>query len=126
MGGSDVSSYRISRRSFLAGLGGAVGLQIMLQNLEAAAEGASSPPRFLMTFWPTGTAKQRFLPTGERNAFQFSPILKPFEVGGLRDDLIVLFGLRHTNSCPGGGGSESGVVFGSTGANAEGTRENGG
>jgi hypothetical protein len=121
-----MTPYRISRRSFLSGLGGAVGLKILLQNLEAAAEGASSPPRFLMTFWPTGTAKQRFLPTGGRTDFTISPILAPFEKAGLREDLIALFGLAHRNQTPGGGGSESGTVFSSTGADSEGTRSNGG
>ena len=121
-----MTSYRVSRRSFMAGVGGAVGLQILLSNLEAAAEGMKSPPRFLMTFWPTGTPRQRFLPTGGRTDFTISPILAPFEKAGLREDLIILYGLAHRNTCPGGGGSEAGTVFGSTGADSEGTRANGG
>jgi hypothetical protein len=110
----------------LAGVGGAFGLKILLQNLEAAAEGASSPPRFLMTFWPTGTCEKRFLPTGGRTDFAISPILAPFEQGGLREQLIVLYGLRHANNSNNGGGSEAGTVFSSTGADTPGTRQNGG
>jgi hypothetical protein len=40
--------------------------------------------------------------------------------------MTVLYGLRHPFTCPGGGGSEGGVVFASTGANGPGTRVNGG
>ena len=47
-------SYRFARRSFLAGLGGAFGLEILLRNMEAAAQGAGPPPRFLMMHWPVG------------------------------------------------------------------------
>ena len=42
-------SYRFARRSFLASIGGAFGLRIMLDDFEAMAQGATSPPRFLMT-----------------------------------------------------------------------------
>ena len=34
-------SYRFARRAFLAGIGGAVGLKVLLRNLEVAAQGAS-------------------------------------------------------------------------------------
>ncbi len=47
-------SYRFARRSFLASIGGAFGLRIMLDDFEAMAQGATSPPRFLMTHWPVG------------------------------------------------------------------------
>ena len=47
-----MSSYRIARRSFFRSVGaGAVGLKVMLRNLEASAQGMTSPPRFLMTHW---------------------------------------------------------------------------
>jgi hypothetical protein len=121
-----VSSYRVSRRAFLASLGGAVGLEILLQNLEAAAEGAGSPPRFLMCHFPDGTARRSFVPSGGRSDFQFSRILKPFETAGLRDDLIILYGLAHRNRGPSAGGCEGGTVFSTTGADSPGTRKNGG
>src|SRR5437762_2558008 len=38
-------SYRFARRSFLLGIGGAFGLEILLRNMEAAAEGAGGPSR---------------------------------------------------------------------------------
>ncbi|HET9958375.1 MAG TPA: hypothetical protein VFQ61_27960, partial [Polyangiaceae bacterium] len=70
-------SYRFARRSFLAGLGGAFGLEILLGNMEAAAEGASSPARLLLTHFPIGTYKQSYLPKGTQTNFTLSPILAP-------------------------------------------------
>ncbi len=67
-----VRSYRFSRRSFLSAIGGAVGLHVMLRNLEALAQGATSPPRFLLTHWPVGTLRQRFLPTGNGSDYTIS------------------------------------------------------
>src|SRR5688572_11182128 len=98
-------AYRVSRRAFLAGLGGAFGLQILLRNLEAAAEGAQSPARLLNLFWPNGTMRQRFLPTGGRTDFQISPILEPFETAGLREELTILYGLSLAMLRAPGGGS---------------------
>jgi hypothetical protein len=120
-------AYRVSRRAFLAGLGGAFGLQILLRNLEAAAEGAQSPARLLNMFWANGTMRQRFLPAGGRTDFQISPILEPFETAGLREELIILYGLSLAMlRAPSGGSNESGTVFACTGADSEGTRDNGG
>lgn len=116
-----MTSYRVSRRAVLSGLGGALGLHILLRNLEAAAEGATSPPRFLMMHWPDGTSRYRFLPTGGRTDFTISPILKPFIDAGLRNDLIVLYGLSHPNT--GIGRYEAGTVFATTGANSPGVRQ---
>lgn len=117
-------SYRFARRSFLAGIGGAFGLEILLNNLEAAALGTPSPARLLMTHWPIGTMKQAFLPTGSQTAPVLSPMLAPFQP--LLSDTIILYGLRDALSCPGGGGHEAGTPFTTTGANGPGTRANGG
>lgn len=117
-------SYRFARRSFLAGLGGAFGLEIMLRNLEAAAQGAKSPARMMFMHFPIGTMKNAYLPTGGQTDFTFSPMLKPFEA--LRSDTIVLYGFADNLSCPGGGGHEAGTPFTTTCASAPGTRANGG
>ncbi len=120
-------SYRFARRAFLAGIGGAVGLKVLLRNLEVAAQGATSPPRFLMIHWPVGTVRYRYLPTGAGTNFTFSPILKPFETAGLKDDLTILFGLSFNGiDNGGGGGHEAGTPMSSTGAHCPGTRRNGG
>jgi hypothetical protein len=118
--------YRYKRRSFLAAIGGAVGLHTLLGNLEASAQGVKSPPRLLLMYWPVGTVRYRFLPTGTGSDYVTSSILQPFESAGLREDLIVLYGLKHQFTTQGGGGSEAGVVLCTTGVNTPGTRENGG
>ena len=59
-----MQSYRFARRAFLGGIGGAFGLEILLRNMEAAAQGAGAPPRFLMMHWPVGTIRDQFIPTG--------------------------------------------------------------
>lgn len=118
-------SYRFKRRAFLASVGGALGLRTMLENLEASAAGMTSPPRFLMMYWPVGTVRYLFVPTGTGANYVTSPILKPFEDAGLRADTIVLFGLNHNGINAGsGGGGEAGVVMSATGANCPGTRDN--
>ena len=119
-------SYRVRRRAFLASLGGAVGFSSLLSKLEAAAEGAAAPPRFLLMFWPVGTVPYRFVPQGSGRNYVTSPILQPFEAAGLRDEMTVLYGLRDVNRTAGGGGSEAGVVFRTTCADSPGTRQNGG
>jgi hypothetical protein len=120
-------SYRIARRSFLTAVGGAIGLQVMLRNLVAFAEGATSPPRFLLTHWPVGTLRQRFLPEGTGAAYKASPIIQPFIDAGLRADMSVFYGFSDGHlRCPGGGGHEAGTPFTTTCASAPGTRQNGG
>jgi Protein of unknown function (DUF1552) len=119
-------SYRFRRRSFLAGLGGAFGLELMLKNLEASAAGTPSPPRFLLTHWPTGTLRTQFVPTGTGTSYVSSPLVQPFEDAGLRADTIVLYGFNHSGLTGMGSGPEGGVVFSTTGASSPGTRDNGG
>jgi hypothetical protein len=139
-----MSSYRIARRAFMRGVGaGAVGLKVMLRNLEASAQGMTSPPRFLMTHWPVGTQKYWYvpvqvgtnpnpalptLPTQAPNGtnWDFSRILKPFGDAGLKNDMIVLHGLNNNVPESFGGGHEAGTPLASTGARTPGTRANGG
>src|SRR6185503_3221549 len=91
-----MSSYRLARRSFLAGLGGAFGLEILLGNLEAMAEVAASPPRFLLMHLPLRTVLHHLLPVGSRTNFTLSRILHPF--APLKDDAIILYGLVDPGS----------------------------
>jgi len=120
-------SYHFARRSFLAAVGGAFGLHALLRNLEANAQGTPPPPRFLMTHFPVGTLRHRFLPTGTGASYVASPIIQPFEDAGLRQDMTVFYGFSdHHLPCPGGGGHEAGTPFTTTGCGAAGTRQNGG
>jgi hypothetical protein len=122
-----MTSYRVKRRAFLAGIGAAAGLRVLLQNLEASAQGQSAPPRLLVMHWPLGTIPYYFEPTGTGTTYETSRILAPFEDAGLRDEMIVLFGLTHAGlTAVGGGGVERGILWSTTGANSPGTRITGG
>ena len=119
--------YRFARRSFLAGVGGAVGLKVLLRNLESSAQGLAPPPRLLIAFWPLGTIKYFFLPASDStSALAGSRILKPIADAGLADDTTVLYGLQTTSLRVPGGGAEAGTVKVMTGASGPGTRANGG
>jgi hypothetical protein len=119
-----MTSYRLRRRSFLAGVGGAVGLRILLDNLEASAQGAASPPRVLTLFWPSGTVRYHYLPTGTGRDYVTSRILLPFEAAGLREDTIALYGLAHSGIRNLGGAAEGGTVVAVTGTDTPATRDN--
>jgi hypothetical protein len=99
--------YQFARRAFLASLGGAVGFEILLGNLEAQAEGLTGPPRLLLMHWPLGTHAWAFLPNGGQKPngigtiTQWSPLLQPFADAGLQNDMTVLWGLKDV--CVGNG-----------------------
>ncbi|HEY8942874.1 MAG TPA: hypothetical protein VIM73_01375, partial [Polyangiaceae bacterium] len=99
-----MSTYRFRRRAFLASVAGAVGLETLLGNLEASAQGVALPRRLLVLHWPLGTIQYLFTPQGSGTAYVTSPILQPFETAGLREEMIVLNGLRFDPSITGGGG----------------------
>jgi hypothetical protein len=119
-------SYRLARRSFLGAVGGAIGLRVMLDNMVAVAQGAKPPPRFLMMHWPVGTVHYWFKPTGSGRDYTPSRILQPFEDAGLREDMIILYGMDSNVGNGQGGGHEAGTPMATTGAACPGTRANGG
>lgn len=125
-------SYRFARRSFLAGIGGAFGLKIMLRDFEAMAQGMTSPPRFLMMHWPVGTIKHQFLPNGGvkpngvGSITQWSRSLQPFKDKGLDGDMSLFWGLNDLGATNGAGGHEGGTPMSTTGTGCPGTRSNGG
>jgi hypothetical protein len=109
-------SYRFARRSFLSAIGGAFALENILRGMEASAQGAVSPKRLLIASYPVGTVRPDFEPTGSGTTYQTSRLLQPFETHGLRQDMIVLYGLS-TESIPGPGGigHQKGMVMMVTG-----------
>ena len=116
-------SYRFARRSFLAGIGGAFGLEILLRNMEAAAQGAGPPPRFLMMHWPVGTIRNQFIPSGSGTSYTTSKagqgpgyIISPFDTPELRPHTIILHGFNMDGIRGEGGGHEDGTPFATTGA----------
>jgi hypothetical protein len=132
-------SYRFARRSFLSAIGGAVGLEILLRNMEASAAGAGPPPRFLMIHWPVGTMKQQFIPTGTGTGFTHATaapwatsgsgpgyLLSPFMTPELKPYTIAMHGFNFSGISGRGGCHEDGTPLATTGANSPGTRSNGG
>ncbi len=128
-----MQGYRFARRSFLAGIGGAFGIGTLLRNMEAAAQGAGPPPRFLMMHWPVGTIRDQFIPSGSGTSYTTSKtgpgpgyIISPFDTPDLRPHTIVLHGFNMDGIRGLGGGHEDGTGFATTGASSPGTRANGG
>ncbi len=110
-----MKSYRFSRRSFLTAVGGSAGLYALLRNVEAQAEGQTSPARFLITHHPVGTIYNAWLCKGTTTDYTFSPILKPWEDAGLRGDLTIIDGMSLGSIGGPGGGHEKGTVIMTTG-----------
>lgn len=129
-----MKSYRFARRTFLSALGGAFGFHTLLRNMEAAAQGVATPPRFLMLGWPCGSVKYPFVPTGTGTGYTVSNtfgqpgyILSPFATPELKPHVHILTGFNMSGlQCPGGGAHEAGTPFSTTGASGPGTRQNGG
>jgi hypothetical protein len=128
-----MQSYRFARRSFLASIGGAFGLEILLRNMEASAAGTATPPqRFLLMHWPVGTIRNQFIPTGTGTSYTTSKtaqgpgyIISPFDTAELRPHTIAMHGFDMSLRGQ-GGGHEDGTPMCTTGANSPGTRQNGG
>jgi hypothetical protein len=112
-----MSRYNLSRRHFLAGIGGAAGLGAFLQHLEAQEVGPGALRRLLILQRPVGTWPPNWFPTGEGKNYTLSPILQP--LGAHRDSMVV-FGnfLRLPDEGSVGGGHELGTVLMATGARA--------
>ncbi len=75
-----------------------------------------------MMHWPVGTVHYLFKPEGSGRDYVTSPILKPFEDAGLREDMIVLYGMDSNVGSGQGGGHEAGTPMATTGASCPGTR----
>ena len=93
-----ITGKHLHRRTFLRGLGLAVGLPLldsMTPALATAATAAKVPNRLLFTYIPIGAVMEEWFPTGGERDFQFKRILKPLTP--FKDDLCVLGGLDHHN-----------------------------
>src|ERR1051325_3540571 len=98
-----MQSYRFRRRSFLAAVGGAFGFELLLRNMEAAAQGMGPPPRFMMMHWPVGTMRDQFIPTGTGTSYSTSKtgqgpgyIISPFDTPELRPLTSIMHGFNMT------------------------------
>ncbi len=94
-----MTSSRLERRTFLKGLGAAMGLPLldaMLPATSLAVAGNSAvPTRLAFVFFPNGAIMPDWTPSGAGTGFKFSKTLKPLEK--FRKDLNVISGLAQDN-----------------------------
>ena len=96
-----ITKTALPRRTFLRGVGAAVGLPLleaMVPALSAAAKTAANPIRRLgFVYIPNGVAMNHAVnywrPSGEGTSFEFSPILAP--LAPFRSNVVVISGLSH-------------------------------
>ena len=91
-----VTGKQLPRRTFLSGLGAAIGLPLldgMVPACTAIARTAARPvTRLGVVYVPNGIVMADWTPTVEGSQFQLSPILQP--LAPFRDRLVVVTGLR--------------------------------
>jgi hypothetical protein len=111
-----VLSYRMARRSFLRACGGSAALLVpLLRDIEARADGAGAPLRFLVIHKPLGAQWALWRPaaTATTTAFTLPACSAPFEP--LRSKMALIDGLNVACATVAGGSagtntSEAGVV----------------
>lgn len=111
-----MKSFEISRRKFLGGLGGAVGLATWLDRAIAQDAGTVDPRRLIVFQRPVGTIHQHWWPSGSGGSlsnYQASRIMTPFWEH--RNDMVVFRGLGLPHGGSAGGGHERGTVLTVTG-----------
>jgi Protein of unknown function (DUF1552) len=90
----------LPRRTFLRGVGVALGLPLldaMIPALATASELTVKPAtRLSFVYVPNGIMMDKWTPAAEGAAFELTPILKP--LAPFRDQLLVLSGLAHNEA----------------------------
>jgi len=93
----------IPRRTFLQGVGAALGLPLldgMTPAFASALDAAAKPPvRFSIVFVPNGRIMKNWTPAAEGASFEMSPTLEP--LAPFRDQTLVLTGLASRPSALG-------------------------
>src|SRR5262249_33188745 len=88
----------LSRRTWLKGMGAAIGLpflESMIPALTPGAKAASPPMRFGVVYFPNGAIMQQFTPATTGEGLAFTPILKPLEP--FKDALVVVTNLARSH-----------------------------
>ena len=104
---SFITKKHLPRRTFLRGVGVAVGLPWLESMLPAQTLTAkTAPTRFGFIYVPHGAAMHMWTPKAEGPQFEFSPILSPLEP--FRKDLLILSGFAHpmANAAAGDAGGD--------------------
>jgi hypothetical protein len=105
-----ITKKHLPRRTFLKGLGVAMGLPLldaMVPALAVAGEVATKPiSRISFVYVPNGIMMDKWTPTGMGSAFEMTPILEPLT--SLREHVLLLSGLSHLEalSRPGEGAGD--------------------
>src|SRR5262245_41764475 len=104
-----ITRKHLSRRTFLRGAGGLVGLPLldaMVPALGWARDAKPKPPtRLCFVYVPNGMVMPSWTPTKEGKDFEFTPILKPLEK--FREHTLVLSHLMdHNANALGAGGGD--------------------
>lgn len=111
-----MKSYSLSRRNFLWGIGGAVGLGSWLDRVVAQDQGLVDPRRLIVFQRPVGTIYQHWWPQGSGTNlanYQLPRILSP--LSSFRQNMVVFRGLGLPHGGSAGGGHERGTVLTVTG-----------
>ena len=96
-----ITKKHLPRRTFLRGMGVAVGLPLldaMLPALATAGEAVAGKPvsRLSFVYVPNGIIMEKWTPAAEGAAFEMTPILAP--LAPVRDHFLVLSGLCHNEA----------------------------
>ncbi|HUJ20605.1 MAG TPA: DUF1552 domain-containing protein, partial [Bryobacteraceae bacterium] len=100
-----VTRKHLSRRTLLRGLGTAIALPMldaMSPAFAATAQGSPAPTRLAFVYVPNGIIMHDWTPAEEGTVFELPRILSPLKP--VRDDILVLSGLRQNNGFPLGDG----------------------
>ncbi len=99
-----VTGKHLSRRTLLRGLGTTIALPFLdaMSPAYAATQNTTSPTRLAFVYVPNGIIMNDWTPVDEGKIFDLPRILRPLEP--LRDDFLVLSGLRQENGFPLGDG----------------------
>ena len=93
-----ITHQHLPRRTFVKGMGVAIGLPIldaMTPAFARATRAATAPVRLAFVYVPNGIVMKDWRPKVAGKGFEFTRILKPLE--SLREDLFVLSGLDERN-----------------------------
>lgn len=100
-----VTRKQLSRRTLLRGLGAAIALpalDAMSPACAATTQGGPASTRLAFVYVPNGIIMNDWTPAAEGTLFELPRILGP--LSPLRDDILVLSGLRQNNGFPLGDG----------------------
>src|SRR5262249_27291683 len=98
-----ITKKAIPRRTFLKGAGATLALPLLDAMIPAATASAQTPakpvPRLGFVFIPMGCDHGRWIPAGQGELRELSPILAPLQP--VKDQLIVITNTRLQNAYPG-------------------------